>query len=163
MVQGVCNIILASTFSRVPAASRMESAGFPMCVHVSEATRRRLGDVTEWIDFGAREIKGAPESCWKLSQRHAQCACAFLAFLRSYRSRITDAFKECELAALGRQGPDAHLCCQVRRLGGRSRRRRRRRHRPAARAIRTTSFSPLATPDILPDKERCCKSALRSR
>ena len=30
-----------------------------MCVHVSEATRRRMGDVTEWIDFGAREIEGA--------------------------------------------------------------------------------------------------------
>ena len=44
---------------RIPAASRMESAGFPMCVHVSEATRRRLGDVMEWIDFGTREIKGA--------------------------------------------------------------------------------------------------------
>ena len=29
-----------------------------MCVHVSEETRRRLGDVMEWIDFGAREIKG---------------------------------------------------------------------------------------------------------
>ena len=42
-----------------PAASRMGSAGFPMCVHVSEATRRRLGDVAEWIDFGAREIEGA--------------------------------------------------------------------------------------------------------
>ena len=51
--------------SRFPAASRMESAGFPMCVHVSEATRRRLGDVMEWIDFGTREIKGArrPPAC----------------------------------------------------------------------------------------------------
>ena len=41
-----------------PAASRMESNGFPMCIHVSSATQKLLQDVGEWQYFGCREIKG---------------------------------------------------------------------------------------------------------
>ena len=57
------------------AASRMESNGFPMCIHVSSATQKLLEDVGEWQYFGCREIKGAPQdaqthfvslSCWIL-------------------------------------------------------------------------------------------------
>ena len=41
------------------AASRMESSGFPMCVHVSDATQKQLGNSMEWITVGTRQIKGA--------------------------------------------------------------------------------------------------------
>ena len=48
-----------------PAASRMESNGFPMCIHVSSATQKLLQDVGEWQYFGCREIKGtAAPSNW---------------------------------------------------------------------------------------------------
>jgi hypothetical protein len=36
----------------------MESSGFPSCIHVSEACRRRLPDAVGWVSFGRREIKG---------------------------------------------------------------------------------------------------------
>ena len=41
-----------------PPASRMESNGFPMCIHVSSATQKLLHAVADWHYFGCREIKG---------------------------------------------------------------------------------------------------------
>eukprot|EP00898_Chlorokybus_atmophyticus_P007811 jgi/Chlat1/8030/Chrsp71S07504 len=42
----------------VNTASRMESNGFPMAVHVSESTYSRLKDKYEFVPFGQRQIKG---------------------------------------------------------------------------------------------------------
>jgi hypothetical protein len=36
----------------------MESNGFPMCVHVSGATKELLHDVAAWVQYGVRDIKG---------------------------------------------------------------------------------------------------------
>ena len=42
------------------SASRMETHGHPMCIHVTAATRALLGeDGTDWADYGRRIIKGA--------------------------------------------------------------------------------------------------------
>ena len=39
------------------AASRMESNGYPMCIHVTAATRALL-DPAGFADYGRRHIKG---------------------------------------------------------------------------------------------------------
>lgn len=36
----------------------MESNGFPMCIHVSSATKILLEDECDWIEYGSRQIKG---------------------------------------------------------------------------------------------------------
>ena len=36
----------------------MESNGYPMCIHASEATRTLLDEYEDWIQYGRREIKG---------------------------------------------------------------------------------------------------------
>ncbi len=41
------------------AASRMESNGFPMCIHISKPTMELLAPYEEWLEFGSKEIKGS--------------------------------------------------------------------------------------------------------
>ena len=48
------------TFSFLPVspASRMESNGFPMCIHVSQSTMELLKSCADWLEFGTKDIKG---------------------------------------------------------------------------------------------------------